>query len=588
MPTVSVPRDVLFSQLEKTFTKQQFEDLCFDFGIELDEETTESQLNTSAKSTVSGDSDAVIYRIEVPANRIDLLCVEGIATALRCFMYNTEPTPCFSALSPATFEIIVDQSTSTVRPFIVAAILPNVTLTNETYKSFIDLQDKLHQNYCRRRTLVAIGTHDLDTIQGPLTYTTDSVDDINFAPLNGSEVKCARNVLNEFSQPGHYLRPYVSIINDWKRHPVIYDSQNTVLSLPPVINGNHSKITLNTRNILIECTATDKTKAQDVLSCIVSMFSSLCDQKNGYIPVKVTYNEFSQITPQMDLRRMNVEVSDISKMIGVEISADSAIALLKKMMLTAEKVSNSTVSVSIPPTRNDILHPCDIVEDAAVAYGFGKVPVSLPDIVTIGSELPSMELVEYLRQSISSFGFVEICTFTLMSVQDSSSFLGIEDNGVVVSNPKGSDFERVRSSLIPGLLKTAGHNKGLARPLKLYEIGDVVTLSESDQNGAINQKRLAALYSSNTAGFEFIHGLLDRIAQWLDLGPYQFTLKAQELPYLIRGHQASIVLVNSETKDEVVVGELGSVAVDVVRNFDLAFPCSILELNLEVIMDLGL
>lgn len=36
--------------------------------------------------------------------------------------------------------------------------------------SFIDLQDKLHQNICRRRTLVAIGTHDLDTIQGPFTY----------------------------------------------------------------------------------------------------------------------------------------------------------------------------------------------------------------------------------------------------------------------------------------------------------------------------------------------------------------------------------------------------------------------------------
>ena len=36
--------------------------------------------------------------------------------------------------------------------------------------SFIDLQDKLHQNICRRRTLVAIGTHDLDTIEGPFTY----------------------------------------------------------------------------------------------------------------------------------------------------------------------------------------------------------------------------------------------------------------------------------------------------------------------------------------------------------------------------------------------------------------------------------
>ena len=35
------------------------------------------------------------------------------------------------------------------------------------YESFIDLQDKLHHNLCRQRKFVAIGTHDLDTIEGP-------------------------------------------------------------------------------------------------------------------------------------------------------------------------------------------------------------------------------------------------------------------------------------------------------------------------------------------------------------------------------------------------------------------------------------
>lgn len=38
------------------------------------------------------------------------------------------------------------------------------------------------------------------------------------------------------------------------------DSNNTVLSVPPVINGNHSKITLDSKNVFIELTATDETK----------------------------------------------------------------------------------------------------------------------------------------------------------------------------------------------------------------------------------------------------------------------------------------------------------------------------------------
>lgn len=43
----------------------------------------------------------------------------------------------------------------------------------------------------------------------------------------------------------------------------------TVLSLPPIINGAHSAITLNTKNVFIECTATDLTKANIVLNTMV-------------------------------------------------------------------------------------------------------------------------------------------------------------------------------------------------------------------------------------------------------------------------------------------------------------------------------
>lgn len=49
--------------------------------------------------------------------------------------------------------------------------------------------------------------------------------------------------------------------------------------MPPIINGNHSKITVNTRNIFIECTGTDLTKAKIVLDIIVTMFSEYCENQ---------------------------------------------------------------------------------------------------------------------------------------------------------------------------------------------------------------------------------------------------------------------------------------------------------------------
>ena len=55
--------------------------------------------------------------------------------------------------------------------------------------------------------------------------------------------------------------------------PVIYDAKRVVCSLPPIINGEHSKLTLATKNVFVECTATDLTKAHVVLNAVVTMFS---------------------------------------------------------------------------------------------------------------------------------------------------------------------------------------------------------------------------------------------------------------------------------------------------------------------------
>lgn len=65
-------------------------------------------------------------------------------------------------------------------------------------------------------------------------------------------------------------------------YPVIYDANRTVCSLPPIINGDHSKITLNTTNIFIEITATDQTKLEIVNRMMVTMFSQYTSEPFTY------------------------------------------------------------------------------------------------------------------------------------------------------------------------------------------------------------------------------------------------------------------------------------------------------------------
>lgn len=98
-----------------------------------------------------------------------------------------------------------------VREHIVAAILRNVILTQESYNSFIDLQDKLHQNIGRKRSLVSIGTHDLDTIKGPFLYDARPPSQIRFKPLYQDKEYTGEEIMQLYAV-SVLFSPYLSIL----------------------------------------------------------------------------------------------------------------------------------------------------------------------------------------------------------------------------------------------------------------------------------------------------------------------------------------------------------------------------------------
>lgn len=78
-------------------------------------------------------------------------------------------------------------------------------------------------------------------------------------------------------QSEKHLAKYLPIIRDSPVYPIWYDQNDQVLSLPPIINSDHSKITLNTRNVFIELTALDETKLAIVLNVLCIMFAEYCE-----------------------------------------------------------------------------------------------------------------------------------------------------------------------------------------------------------------------------------------------------------------------------------------------------------------------
>ena len=88
-------------------------------------------------------------------------------------------------------KIIITPDVADVRPIVMGAVLRNVTFTEASYESFIDLQDKLHQNLARRRTLASIGTHDLDTVKEGLKVIFISEKSSFFLTSKGTiQIRC--------------------------------------------------------------------------------------------------------------------------------------------------------------------------------------------------------------------------------------------------------------------------------------------------------------------------------------------------------------------------------------------------------------
>lgn len=88
--------------------------------------------------------NTTVYKIEVPANRYDLLCLEGLVMALKAYR-NKDPLPKFVVTKPEKMEkVTVKAETKDIRGYVCSAILRNIKFDVQSYNSFIDLQDKLH------------------------------------------------------------------------------------------------------------------------------------------------------------------------------------------------------------------------------------------------------------------------------------------------------------------------------------------------------------------------------------------------------------------------------------------------------------
>jgi phenylalanyl-tRNA synthetase beta chain len=512
--------------------------------------------------------DSEVLRIEYNPNRPDFASDYGIVRALRGLLGIETGIPKLEINKEVKNNCVnVDKSVSRIRPYIVALIAKNRKLDNSTIMQLASMQDDLQNGIGRARRKASIGIHNMDTIRFPVRYCTVN-EDFSFIPFKQESSQEIKSILKTSS----IGEDYGHILEGVKRYPIVVDSKDNVLAFPPIVNGNISKISTDTTNLFIEITGNDIKTVEDILAILaITLYDA------GFVLQIVPINNFdgNAYSPRMDVSHIDVNVSDINTLLGLDVQESEIVGCLKKSRLDAIETKNKEIiQCCIPRYRIDILNYVDIAEEVAIGYGIYNLKPTIPHTTLTGQKDMTSTYINIIRNTMVGLQMLEIVNFSLVSkkIQYSLPGIGEPENVPSVIATKSKEHEVLRDMLIPSLLKSLSRNIHEQYPQKLFEIGKIF---EWGQN--INEYwSLGAVIAHNAADYTEVKSVMQTLLK-LSFGK-SVTTKVAAQPVFIDGRCASIIV------DDKSVGILGEITPFAINNFKLRVPVTAFELNISKLL----
>ncbi|MHA1763731.1 MAG: phenylalanine--tRNA ligase subunit beta, partial [Promethearchaeota archaeon] len=335
MPTI----DLKIQRLERLVGKKlEIKDLEYDLQwISLDLEDI--------------DEEEQSIKVEYNPNRPDFSSPEGIARALKGYYEIEMGLPTYE-IAPPKITLTAEKIVEKVRPFIVCGVIRNIDLDEEEVATLMNIQEQLHWAVGRDRKKVAIGVHDFNKVAHPFRYTAVKPDSVSFVPLHGDGYPMNLEEILLLHEKGI---EYAHILQGKEVYPIIFDKNDEVLSFPPIINGELTTVTDDTKNLFIDITGTDF-KAINLALNILS--TTLADMGAKIEAVNVNYEDGKKIvTPNLNPQKWEIKESYINDYIGIKLSTKKMIKCFEKVRMEAKRAKKrGYLEVLVPAYRGDIMH----------------------------------------------------------------------------------------------------------------------------------------------------------------------------------------------------------------------------------------
>ncbi len=508
--------------------------------------------------------DGEVLEIEIDRDRPDMFSLHGLAEAIRLYLGLSKPRR--YGLKNIEVEVHVDPPRK--RPYIAVGVVKNVRIDEEMLEELIQLQEKLHLSYGRRKR-VAIGLHDYDKLPSkrveyryvPLTSC--------FKPLHLGKPMSIAEVI-EATEQG---REYGWISLDGDLHPALI-SGDEIIAIPPVLNSDVTRVEPGTRNLFIDVTGTDPRIVNEILNVIVYSLWLAGGEIHG---AKVIRPEGVVLTPCLEWRKLEVSRRFVAEWLGLNnLSCAELNELLNKMGLHLAECGDSSFTVEVPPHRIDVLHPVDVLEDLAIAIGYDELePINVPSyVVSKPSALTSLARV--LRDLAVGLGYVEMNSLTLTS-SELLSRIGLE-SFARISNPIQKELDALKPSPLPSILQTLVESQHRRHPVKVFEVCECVVPSSG---GWRNRLLMGMAVLSSVVKFEDVHADAFALLRCLGIEP-RTRRCSQTPPYAIEGRCAEIVVNN------VVLGLVCELSPRVLEDVGIEYPVGYIEIDVEKLLEVGI
>lgn len=561
MPKIEVHEDLFNSLLNHSYSDDELEMI---FPV--------------AKAELgSHDKSERLYKIELnDTNRPDLWSASGVTRALNTYETIQPPTYDFFSSKDETKEsggreLITHSSVKEVRPFSVGFCVTGKVVDDKILESLIQTQEKLCNNFGRKRKSIAIGVYRSDLITFPVHYKGVDPDAYSFIPLQMDEKLTLREITKKHPK-GIEFGP---IVEDSPLYPFITDDNGDVLSFPPVINSAHiGAVKEGDEHLFFELSGTgldDLLLASSIIAC------DCADLGYTILPVQCLLGEETEYgekvtVPYYFQKEATCPLPFLHKTLGETLSNELIIEALMKMGISST-ISNNNVVIKVPPYRNDFLHPVDIVEDVMIGHSLALFSPELPKDSTVGRLSKAEQLARKVKDICIGMGFQEMMYNYLGSRKeyiDNMHVVG--DDYIQIENPMSENYEFVRPSIIPSLLESESMSAHAIYPHHIFEVGKVAYLCESDNSGTVTKNHLGFLSAAGDMGFNQLNSYISTLFYYLNV---EYVMSELVDPRFISGRCGNVVVNGKE------VGIFGEVHPEVLESWNITMPTIACEIDLD-------